>query len=106
LTFPDALSHPAAMSDHDFASRHVMAEAGWPRLAFVETSFCGDPTNWWVTNKAGAAAMLRSSGFDIVDEPSDEVFVCRIAEQRPWWRGDRSVETALRAARKIDPDWV
>lgn len=50
---------------------------GYPRLAFVEHRYAGDPTNWWVPNRAGVEAMLRSSGFRIELGPIDEVYVCR-----------------------------
>jgi SAM-dependent methyltransferase len=39
--------------------------------------YASDPTNWWVPNRACTEAMLRSSGFDLLDHPEDEVYVCR-----------------------------
>jgi tRNA (mo5U34)-methyltransferase len=49
----------------------------WPRLHFIEQRYAGDPTNWWVPNEAASAAMLRSAGFEIVEHPESEVFLCR-----------------------------
>jgi tRNA (mo5U34)-methyltransferase len=46
-------------------------------LHFIEHSYAGDPTNWWVPNRACVEAMLRSAGFDIVERAEEEVFVCR-----------------------------
>jgi tRNA (mo5U34)-methyltransferase len=46
-------------------------------MCFIERSFAGDPTNWWIPNRACVEALLRSSGFAILDNPEEEVFVCR-----------------------------
>jgi tRNA (mo5U34)-methyltransferase len=46
-------------------------------MSFIEERYAGDPTNWWIPNRACAMAMLRSAGFDILDQPEEEVFVCR-----------------------------
>ena len=35
---------------------------GYPKLHFVEHRYAGDPTNWWIPNRACAEAMLRSAG--------------------------------------------
>ena len=45
-------------------------------MYFVEQKYAGDPTNWWIPNRACAEAMLRSAGFGIVAQPEGEVFVC------------------------------
>ena len=49
-------------------------------LAFVEKSFAGDPTNWWIANRSAAAALLRSAGLDIIAQPEREIFLCRPGE--------------------------
>ena len=46
-------------------------------MHFIEKRYAGDPTNWWVPNEACSAAMLRSAGFDILEHPETEVFLCR-----------------------------
>jgi tRNA (mo5U34)-methyltransferase len=46
-------------------------------MYFIEKSYSGDPTNWWIPNRACAEAMLRSAGFEIVAHPEIEVYVCR-----------------------------
>jgi tRNA (mo5U34)-methyltransferase len=60
----------------DFNSRERLSETGWPRMAFIETDFSGDLTNWWIPNRAGVLAMLASAGFRVVAEPGDEIFLC------------------------------
>jgi tRNA (mo5U34)-methyltransferase len=80
---------PAVEADYPFAERAVFEQAGYPRMVFVEGKYAADPTNWWIPNRACAEAMLRSSGFSIVDHPEEEVFICRrrpIASHRgPSW---------------------
>ena len=49
--------------DYPFAETALFDEPGWPKLHFVEHRYAGDPTNWWVPNRACAEAMLRSAGF-------------------------------------------
>jgi tRNA (mo5U34)-methyltransferase len=53
---------------------------GYPKLHFIEHRYADDPTNWWAPNAAAAEAMLRSSGFEILQHPEDEVYVCRRVE--------------------------
>jgi len=55
-----------------------------PLLYFVEDRYAADPTNWFVPNRAGVEAMLRSSGFRITAHPEREVYLCTV-EERPWW---------------------
>ena len=54
---------------------------GYPKLHFIEHSYSGDNTNWWAPNRAASAAMLRSAGFTILDNPESEVFICRRGER-------------------------
>jgi tRNA (mo5U34)-methyltransferase len=66
--------------DYPFSERDVFDQPGFPRMYFVEKAYSGDPTNWWIPNRACVEAMLRSTGFDIIDHPEPEVFVCRRPE--------------------------
>jgi len=66
--------------DYPFWEMSVFEDRGFPRLHFVERKYAGDPTNWWIPNRACVEAMLRSSGFEIVDHPEEEVYLCRRAE--------------------------
>ena len=63
--------------DYPFSAREHFDDPSYPRLSFVEHRYAGDSTNWWVPNRACVEAMLRSSGFSIVDHPEAEVFFCR-----------------------------
>jgi tRNA (mo5U34)-methyltransferase len=66
--------------DYPFRETAVFERPDFPRAYFIEKRYSGDPTNWWIPNRACAEAMLRSAGFGILDRPEDEVFVCRAAE--------------------------
>ncbi len=63
--------------DYSFWETNIFQRPGFPRLYFIEREYSRDPTNWWIPNRACAEAMLRSAGFEIVDHPEAEVFVCR-----------------------------
>lgn len=67
----------AVAPDYPFSETDVFGQPGYPRLHFVEQNYSGDPTNWWVPNRACSAAMLRSAGFEIVATPECEIFICR-----------------------------
>jgi tRNA (mo5U34)-methyltransferase len=64
-------------ADYPFDEKHIFEAPAFPRMSFIEERYAGDPTNWWIPNRACAMAMLRSAGFDILDQPEEEVFVCR-----------------------------
>jgi tRNA (mo5U34)-methyltransferase len=53
---------------------------GYPKMHFIEHRYADDPTNWWAPNAACVEAMLRSSGFEVLQHPEDEVYVCRRVE--------------------------
>ena len=65
--------------DYGFFDKAPFDAPGYPRLHFIESAFAGDPTNWWVPNRACVEAMLRASGFSIACHPEEEVYVCRAA---------------------------
>ena len=83
LVFQSMLRGSAAPSDaepdYQFWQTSHFEQESYPRMFFVEHKYSGDPTNWWIPNRACAEAMLRSAGFDIVDHPEEEIFICRRA---------------------------
>jgi tRNA (mo5U34)-methyltransferase len=66
--------------DYPFWETDIFNQPGFPRLHFLEQAYAGDPTNWWVPNRACSEALLRSAGFEIVRHPEEEVFICRRRE--------------------------
>lgn len=63
--------------DRPLTRRDELLAPGWPKMAFLEHSFAGDPTNWWVPNRAAMEAMLRSAGLEVVARPGHEIYLCR-----------------------------
>jgi tRNA (mo5U34)-methyltransferase len=70
-----------ARSDYGFFEQDHFNAPSYPKLHFIEHQYSGDWTNWWAPNAACSAAMLRSSGFEILEHPEEEVFVCRRVER-------------------------
>ena len=66
--------------DLEFWDDKAFDDENFPRMYFIEHRLANDPTNWWIPNRAGFEAMLRSAGFDILDHPEAEVFICRRVE--------------------------
>jgi tRNA (mo5U34)-methyltransferase len=67
--------------DHDypFEDELVFERPGFPQMYFIEHKYAGDPTNWWIPNRACVEAMLRSSGLEILSHPEREVYLCRVS---------------------------
>jgi tRNA (mo5U34)-methyltransferase len=79
----------ALREDYPFEETAIFDRPGFPKLFFIEGKYCGDQTNWWIPNRACVEAMLRSAGFEILDHPEEEVYICRRVElqyapDRPW----------------------
>lgn len=66
--------------DYPFWETDIFNQPSFPRLHFLEQAYAGDPTNWWVPNRACSEALLRSAGFEIIRHPEEEVFICRRRE--------------------------
>lgn len=66
--------------DYPFSEQDVFSQPHFPALYFIEKKYSGDPTNWWIPNRACAEALLRAAGFAIEQHPEEEVYICRLAE--------------------------
>jgi tRNA (mo5U34)-methyltransferase len=71
--------YPVA-GDYDFYEIEHFDDPGYPKMHFIEHEYAHDWTNWWAPNAACSAAMLRSAGFEILQQPEPEVFICRTCE--------------------------
>ncbi|RRA49392.1 TIGR04290 family methyltransferase [Acidipila sp. EB88] len=69
--------------DYGFDETAVFDRPGYPKMHFIEDRYCGDPTNWWLPNRACTEAMLRSAGFNILAHPEEEVYLCERAQLSP-----------------------
>jgi tRNA (mo5U34)-methyltransferase len=63
--------------DYPFEETGVFDRKDFPKMFFIEGKYAGDSTNWWIPNRAGAEAMLRSAGFAILHRPELEVYICQ-----------------------------
>ncbi|HYP06050.1 MAG TPA: TIGR04290 family methyltransferase [Bryobacteraceae bacterium] len=70
--------------NYPFSETAIFDRDDYPRMHFVEHEYSNDWTNWWIPNRACVEAMLRSSGFDMIDHPEEEVYVCKRRESRTW----------------------
>ena len=70
--------------DYDFNEQEFFNEPAYPKLHFIEKKYSNDETNWWVPNMACAEALLRSSGFAILEHPEPEVYLCRWQPTELW----------------------
>ena len=71
-------TNPVIAEEYPFSEIAIFDKPGFPKMHFVEHSYSGDCTNWWIPNRACAEAVLRSSGFRIESHPEPEVFICRV----------------------------
>ena len=62
--------------DYNFWNKQVFQDPDFPRMYFIEHSYAGDYTNWWIPNRGAAEGMLRSAGLEIVSHPESETWIC------------------------------
>jgi len=67
--------------NYDFFEQGHFDAPGYPKMHFIEHEYANDWTNWWAPNAACSAAMLRSAGFEILQQPEEEVFIARRVER-------------------------
>jgi len=82
-------------ADLPFDERERLRQPRWPKVAFVEHSLAGDPTNWWVPDEACVEAMARSAGLKVVERSGHELWLCRPI-------GERADRAELHAATGCD----
>jgi tRNA (mo5U34)-methyltransferase len=64
--------------NYSFDEQTVFERSEFPRMYFIEKSFNGDESNWWVPNHSCLKAMARAAGFRKIDESGHpELVVCR-----------------------------
>lgn len=68
-------------NDYPFEHTALFDQPGFPKLHFIEASYAGDPTNWWIPYRACAEAMLRNAGFAIEMQLDEDVYACRVTER-------------------------
>ncbi len=71
-----AESKTPVAEDYPFWEQEAFTDAAFPQLRFIEHSFSGDATNWWIPNRQAVEAMLRSAGLRIDAHPEEETWLC------------------------------
>ncbi|MBB6441834.1 class I SAM-dependent methyltransferase [Phycisphaera mikurensis] len=84
---PDPARSPAIPDDVGLNDRELMTQPHFPRLAFIEHRWAGDPTNWFAFDAAAVEAVLRSCGYEQVERLTDELWRARKPgeAEAPWW---------------------
>ena len=84
---PDPSASPPLPDDVELNDRELMKQPHFPRLAFIEHRWAGDPTNWFAFDAAAVEAVLRSCGFVGVEKLTDELWrASKPADAgEPWW---------------------
>jgi tRNA (mo5U34)-methyltransferase len=71
-----SLESSAAADDYHFWNKQVFSQPDFPCMYFIENSYAGDYTNWWIPNRNATEGMLRSSGLAILEHPEEETWIC------------------------------
>jgi tRNA (mo5U34)-methyltransferase len=65
--------------NYHFWNKEIFSEQDFPCMYFIEHEYANDPTNWWIPNRGAAEGMLRSAGFELIDHPESETWICEPA---------------------------
>jgi len=80
--------------DYSFWQEDIFFDPDFPSMHFIENKYSGDPTNWWIPNRAAAESMLRSAGLSILSHPEEETWICEPHELKRKGRYVRELEFA------------
>ena len=110
LTMPGGLPEPGLTCSRGLNEREPLLLPEYPKLAYFENGWAGDPTNCFAPNAAAVEAMLRSNGLQQLTRLAEETWIARRPavnadaadvdakgavdsvgggepSGRPWWRG-------------------
>lgn len=105
LTMPGDEVFADTARDRGVLDRDDFLQPGWPKMAFLEHPFAGDPTNWWAPNHAAVEAMLRSAGMRVAGRPAHEIYLCEPDRTRtPWPRARGRAELLAATGRTPTTD--
>jgi tRNA (mo5U34)-methyltransferase len=65
----------AAASDEGDVDRDEVLLTTFPQLAFIERTYRGDPTNWWIPNYQALEPLARSAGLRVLARPHPEMLI-------------------------------
>ncbi len=58
-----------------FTDDEILENPAFPKMAFIEQLYNGDPTNWWLPNHNALPALLRSAGMKVIGRPHSHVVI-------------------------------
>ena len=62
--------------DYAFGSDDsILRDPAFPKMAFIEKLYNGDPTNWWIPNPNALEPLMRSAGMKVIGRPHPQVLV-------------------------------
>jgi len=79
--------------NYPFWNREIFHDPDFPAAYFIENKYSDDQTNWWIPNRGGVEAMLRSSGLEILSQPEPETWIC--SPRNPTVNGEYIVDLEL-----------
>lgn len=69
-------------NDYPESEQAIFQDPAYPKLCFIEKAFNGDVSNWWFPTRSCFKAMLRSTGFEAIQDTfSPDILVCRKSSQ-------------------------
>lgn len=92
--------------DLAFSQRSQLQDKGWPKMAFIEKRLANDHTNWWAPNHACIEAMIRSTGFTVVNRPGHEIYCCERSGDEPLYFDETELSAACGRHRPFPPPTI
>lgn len=66
----------AGKADYErYTDDELLLDPAFPKAAFVEGLYNGDPTNWWLPNYAALPALVRSAGLKVIGRPHPHLII-------------------------------
>lgn len=53
----------------------ILNDPAFPRMAFIEKLYNGDPTNWWIPNPTALEPLMRSAGMNVIARPHPQLLI-------------------------------
>lgn len=60
----------------DWKEKSVFNNPDYPSMSFIENSYLGDYSNWWIPNESCCYALIRDAGMKIVASPEKGMYIC------------------------------
>jgi hypothetical protein len=77
---------PKIQENYEFDECSLFERTEYPEVFFVEERHASDPTNWFLPNESAVEAMLRSSGFRLMQTRNGRFISAPVEHAMPWNR--------------------